>query len=228
MSLSESKIEEMRDRLEEAIAAGDKAMGIQLAQEALAAQSSALDFFKAVIEPVLEDVGDRFARLEIFLPELMKAGMVIKAMQKEVLEPAIRAEGSASTTAGKIVIGTCQGDIHDIGKNMVALMLQVNGFDVADLGTDIAPRTVIEAAQREQADIIALSSLLTPSMPYIRDVVQLLEGYGLRDQFQVVAGGAAVTRDWAKSIGADGFGEDAIEAVEVCRSLMTARKEKDS
>ncbi len=225
MSLSESKIQNMHNRLQQAITAGDKAQGEQLAQEALAAQTSPLEFFRAIIEPVLEEIGHRFARLEIFLPELMKAGMVVQAIQKKVLEPAIQAEGSASSVLGKVVIGTCQGDIHDIGKNMVALMLQVNGFDVTDLGTNVAPRDFIETAQREQADIIALSSLLTPSMPYIRDTVQLLDGYGLRDQFMVLAGGAAVTRDWAKSAGVDGFGEDAIEAVAVCRSLMAGQKE---
>ena len=107
---------------------------------------------------------------------------------------------------------------------MVALMLQVNGFQVKDLGTNVAPRAFIESAQREQADIIAMSSLLTTSMPYIRDTVQLLEGYNLRSQFMVVAGGAAVTRPWAESIGIDGFGEDAVEAVTVCRQLVTARK----
>jgi methylmalonyl-CoA mutase cobalamin-binding domain/chain len=216
----------MRTKLKEAIAAGNKAQGVQLAQEAMAAQVSPLDFFQAVIEPVLQEIGNQFARLEIFLPELMRAGMVVEAMQKEVLEPVIRAESAASNIVGKVVIGTCQGDIHDIGKNMVALMLQVNGFEMTDLGTNVTPRDFIEAAKREKADIIAVSSLLTTSMPYIRDLVQLLEGFDLRHQFLVVAGGAAVTRDWATSSGVDGFGEDAVEAVHVCRDLVTTRKEK--
>ena len=226
MSLSSSDIESMRDRLRQAITAGDKAQGLELARQALAAQVAPLEFFQAVIEPVLAEVGDRFARLEIFLPELMRAGMVVQAMQKEVLEPAIRTGNSASTVIGRVVIGTCQGDIHDIGKNMVALMLQVNGFEVKDLGTNVAPRAFIDSARQEQADIIAMSSLLTTSMPYIRDTVQLLEGYQLRQQFLVVAGGAAVTRDWAQSTGLDGFGEDAVEAVELCRKLMATRKER--
>jgi trimethylamine corrinoid protein len=218
----------MRTRLQEAITAGDKAAGVQLAEEALTAEISPLEFFHAVIEPVLKEVGDRFARLEIFLPELMRAGMVVEAMQKQVLEPAIRTESSASNILGRVVIGTCQGDIHDIGKNMVALMLQVNGFEVTDLGTNVAPRAFIDAAKSKQADIIAMSSLLTTSMPYIRDLVQLLEGFDLRDQFLVVAGGAAVTGDWAGSVGVDGFGEDAVEAVDICRRLIKARKEQGS
>ncbi len=223
-----SETEQMRARLKQAIVAGNKDRGVQLAQEALAAQISPLEFFRTVIEPVLEEIGERFARLEIFLPELMRAGMVVQAMQKEVLEPVIRAESLASNILGKVVIGTVQGDIHDIGKNMVALMLQVNGFEVIDLGTNVAPRAFIEAAQREKADIIAMSSLLTTSMPYIRDLAELLEGYGLRDQFLLVAGGAAVTSGWAQSANVDGFGEDAIEAVTVCRNLITTRKEAGS
>jgi len=228
VTLSESNLDSMRARLKAAIAAGDKTAGVQLAEEALAAELSPLEFFQAVIEPVLQEVGERFARLEIFLPELMRAGMVVEAMQKQVLEPAIMAESSASNILGKVVIGTCQGDIHDIGKNMVALMLQVNGFEVTDLGTNVAPRTFIDSAKSKQADIIAMSSLLTTSMPYIRDLVQLLDGFGLRDQFLVVAGGAAVTRDWAESVGIDGFGEDAVEAVDICRRLMQSKKEPGS
>ncbi len=227
MSFSDSQIQTMRRRLEEAITGGDTTLGMALAREALAGQMSPLEFFRQVIEPVLQDIGARFARLEIFLPELMKAGLVVKAMQKEVLEPAILAQSSTSSIAGRVVIGTCQGDIHDIGKNMVALMLQVNGFDVVDLGTNVSPRTFIETAQREQADIIAMSSLLTPSLPYIRDVVKLLEGYGQAGRFMVVAGGAATTRDWAQSIGLNGYGEDAVEAVALCRTLMAQRKDKN-
>ena len=224
MTLAAGDIEQLQERLKQAISAGNKVGGVTLAQDALAVGLSPLEFFQAVIEPVLSEIGERFARLEIFLPELMRAGMVVQAMQQAVLEPAIRAASGVSSVVGKIIIGSCQGDIHDIGKNMVALMLQVNGFQVKDLGTNVAPRTFIESAQREQADIIAMSSLLTTSMPYIRDTVQLLEGYNLRSQFMVVAGGAAVTRPWAESIGIDGFGEDAVEAVTVCRQLVTARK----
>lgn len=223
MNLSESNSAKMREILRNAITVGDKVRGVELAQTALDEGVSPLVFFQTVVEPVLDEIGDQFARLEIFLPELMRAGMVVEAMQKDVLEPAIQAEGGESSIIGRVVIGTCQGDIHDIGKNMVALMLQVNGFAVKDLGTNIAPRAFIEAAQQQQADIIAMSSLLTTSMPYVRDLVQLLDGYGLSDQFLVVAGGAAVTRDWAEVNGVAGFGEDAVEAVDVCRNLLDSR-----
>jgi len=226
MSLSQTRTQELQKGLQQAIDSADTALGVDLAQAALREGASPLEFFRGVVEPVLTDIGERFARLEIFLPELMKAGIVVKAVQQQALEPAIRGHSAESSSLGTIVIGTCQGDIHDIGKNMVALMLQVNGFQVIDLGTNISPRAFVDAAKREQADIIALSSLLTPSMPYIKDVIGLLNGFGLRDQFLVVAGGAPVTREWAQSIGADGFGEDAVEAVEVCRKLMAERRGK--
>ena len=224
MTLTETHFEAFRTTLQQAIEDGSPTQGVEMARAALAAGLSPLDFFKAVIEPVLTEVGDRFSRLEIFLPELMRAGMVVKAMQAQVLEPAIKASGGQAFSEGTVVIGAAQGDIHDIGKNMVSLMLQVNGFRVVDLGTNVGPKAFIEAGRRENADIIAMSSLLTPSMPYIRDTVQLVEGLGLRGRFLLVAGGAPVTREWAAQIGLDGFGEDAVEAVAVCRRLMAARR----
>lgn len=224
MTLTETHFEAFRTTLQQAIEDGRPTQGVEMARAALAAGLSPLDFFKAVIEPVLTEVGDRFSRLEIFLPELMRAGMVVKAMQAQVLEPAIKASGGQAFSEGTVVIGAAQGDIHDIGKNMVSLMLQVNGFRVVDLGTNVGPKAFIEAGRRENADIIAMSSLLTPSMPYIRDTVQLVEGLGLRGRFLLVAGGAPVTREWAAQIGLDGFGEDAVEAVAVCRRLMAARR----
>jgi methylmalonyl-CoA mutase cobalamin-binding domain/chain len=181
-----------------------------------------------VIKPVMKECGDAFARLERFLPDLMYAGMVVKAIQEKVLEPAIRAAESESTSFGTIIIGTCEGDIHDIGKNMVALMLQVNGFKVIDLGTNVTPHNFISSAQRERADIIAMSSLLTPSLPYMKDVVKRLESMGERDQYLIIAGGAAVSRDWALSSGMDGVGDDAIEAVALCQNLIDQKKERSS
>jgi len=225
---ADSQFEAFRATLQQAIEDGAPAVGVQMAREALATGLAPLDFFKGVIEPVLADIGDRFSRLEIFLPELMRAGAVVKAMQAQVLEPAIKASGGQAFSEGTVVIGAAQGDIHDIGKNMVSLMLQVNGFKVVDLGTNISPKAFIEAGRRENADIIAMSSLLTPSMPYIRDTVQLVDGLGLRGRFLLIAGGAPVTREWAAQIGLDGFGEDAVEAVTVCRNLMKARRRSDT
>jgi methanogenic corrinoid protein MtbC1 len=224
MSLSEARQKELQAQLQQAIEDTDEAGGAALARAALAEGITPLEFFQSAVEPVLKDIGDAFARLDIFLPDLMRAGAVVKAMQQQVLEPAILSMGGESGSAGTVVIGTAQGDIHDIGKNMVALMLQVNGFKVVDLGTNVTPQAFLDAARREQADIIAMSSLLTPSLPYIKDLIARLAGLGERSNYLLVAGGAPITTQWAVSAGLDGFGHDAVEAVTVCRQLMAGRK----
>jgi trimethylamine corrinoid protein len=222
---NEIEMMELQEKLKRVIDDGDEEAGVVLAQAALASGLLPIDLMQDVIKPVMKEYGDAFARLDRFLPDLMLAGAVVKAMQTQVLEPAIRAAESESTSLGTIVIGTCEGDIHDIGKNMVALMLQVNGFKVVDLGTNVSPHNFISAAQRERADIIAMSSLLTPSLPYMRDVIKRLESMGERDRYLIVGGGAAVSREWAKTSGMDGIGEDAMEAVALCQSLVEKRKE---
>jgi trimethylamine corrinoid protein len=225
MSLTEARRQELQAQLKAAIDDADEQAGILLAQTALAEGITPVELFQEVIQPVLQEIGDAFARLDVFLPDLMRAGLVVKAMQQEVLEPAIRQSGGESGSAGTVVIGTAQGDIHDIGKNMVALMLQVNGFKVVDLGTNVSPQAFIDAARRERADIIAMSSLLTPTLPYIKDLVKRLESLDERKRYVVIAGGAPITRAWAQAAGLDGFGEDAVEAVAVCQDLMKQRKE---
>ena len=158
MSLSEARQSEMRTQLKDAIDGADEEAGVALAKEGLAAGLTPLEFFQGVIEPVLKEIGDAFARLDVFLPDLMRAGVVVKAMQTEVLEPAIRTAGGESGSAGTIVIGTALGDIHDIGKNMVALMLQVNGFKVIDLGTNVSPQAFLDSAR--DASVRTLSRCL--------------------------------------------------------------------
>ncbi len=225
MSISEPRLTEIRTELKAAIDDSDKDRGVQLAANALAEGITPQEFFLDAIQPVLYEIGEAFARLEIFLPELMRAGMVVKALHEQVLEPAILRTSSAATTRASVVItGTCQGDIHDIGKNMVSLMLQVNGFDVTNLGTNVAPRQFIEEARKRKADIIAMSSLLTTSMPYMRDLTELLKAWNVRDQFLVVVGGAPITEAYARKIGADGFGQDAVRAVNVCLQLMERKR----
>ncbi len=227
MSIPDDRLNEMKVELKAAIDAGDKPRGIALANQVLEEGYTPLEFFLEVIQPVLYDIGDAFSRLEIFLPELMKAGMVVKGMHEEVLEPAILAVSgdTGQTKAGVVVIGTCQGDIHDIGKNMVALMLQVNGFDVTNLGTNVSPKQFIDTARQLNADIIAMSSLLTPSMPYMRDLIELLKGWNQREHYMVVIGGAPITLKYATTIGADAYGEDAVRAVGICQQLMKLKRE---
>jgi methylmalonyl-CoA mutase cobalamin-binding domain/chain len=218
--MQQGKKEAIQAEMDKVLTEGDEAKGIEIIQGALDKDLSASTIFLEVIQPLLDEIGKRFERLEIFLPELMKAAKVVKAIHKEVLEPAIRSESGEAINVGTVVIGTVKGDIHDIGKNLVALMLQVNGFEVIDLGTDVPTQVLINAARDNQADIIGLSSLLTPSMPYMGDLVARLEGLGLRDQFRVVVGGAPVTDSYAQHIGADAYGADAIDAVRVCLAQM--------
>jgi methylmalonyl-CoA mutase cobalamin-binding domain/chain len=226
MSISPEKLQELQAKMREAVSDYDGAeIGIPVTRQALDDGVTPVEFFQEVISPVVEEVGDQFAKLEIFLPELMVAGMVIKQIQEQVLEPAIKADQTGSGSMGKVVIGTCQGDLHDIGKDMVALMLQVNGFEVVDIGTDNAPQKFIDAAKSEKADIIAMSALLTPSVPYISDVSKLLKGFGMREQYKIIVGGAAVTQQWVEKNDVDGYGRDAVEAVEICRTIMKAQKE---
>lgn len=227
MSIPEPRLTEIKAELKAAIDAGDKERGVALGHAVLAEGITPVDFFLDAIQPVLYDIGEAFARLEIFLPELMKAGKVVKTMHEQVLEPAILAEhgDSAQTKRGTVVIGTVQGDIHDIGKNMVALMLQVNGYDVTNLGTNVSAKALIDTARSKGADIIAMSSLLTPSMPYMRDLINLLDGWGHRDKFMVVVGGAPITLKYAQDIGADAYGEDAVQAVRICNTLMDRKGE---
>lgn len=226
MSIPEQRLNEIKEELQAAIDAGDKQRGVNLAQNVLDEGFTPVEFFLEAIQPVLYDVGDAFARLEIFLPELMKAGMVVKAMHEDVLEPAIleSSDPGASNKTGTVIIGTCQGDIHDIGKNMVALMLQVNGYEVHNLGTNVSPKQFIDAARQHNADIIAMSSLLTPSMPYMRDLIELLGGWGEREKYFVVVGGAPITLKYAQRIGADAYGEDAVRAVSICNQLMEDKR----
>jgi methanogenic corrinoid protein MtbC1 len=216
---------EMQAQLRAAIDGLDEDAAVALAQGALAQSVSPIQFFRGVIEPVLTAIGDAFSRLEVFLPDLMRAGVIVKAMQTRALEPAIRASGGVSSSEGRVIIGTAQGDIHDIGKNMVALMLQVNGFTVTDLGTNVSTAAFLDAARRENAHIIAMSSLLTTSLPFVKDVLARLDAAGERKRYLVVAGGAPVTKEWSQAAGLDGFAEDAVEAVALCRDLMARRGE---
>jgi methylmalonyl-CoA mutase cobalamin-binding domain/chain len=220
MDLNEKQKQAYIEKLKVVIEEGSTDAGCDLARQAMAEGVTPLDFFSQIVQPVLIELGDAFSRLEVFLPELMKAGMVIKAVQKNVLDEEILKQNLKSNSLGKIVIGTCQGDIHDIGKSMVALMLQVNGFSVVDLGVNVTPQAFIETAQRENADIIAMSSLLTTSLPFIKDVINRLAAFNLRSRFKVIAGGAAINPDWAASAGLDGFGRDAVEAIDICLQIM--------
>lgn len=180
-----------------------------------------LDFFNNVFTPAMTVVGGKFSRLEIFLPELMDAAETAKKIIEQVIDPLfIEQKSSTKTTRGKVLICAVQGDLHDIGKNMVSIMLQVNGFEVIDLGTNVNSRTILNRAREEKVDIVGLSSLMTTSMSYMKEVVDLRNGFGYKDDFAIIVGGAPITAEFAAGIGADAFGKDAFEAVEKCLALI--------
>ena len=198
---------------------GDDETGVEITRAAIEGGMDPLDIVQKCLVPILDDIGEQFSRLELFLPDLVMAADVAKAVKDEIREHLL-STSAGSEAAGKVVIGTVQGDVHDIGKNIVATLLEVNGFEVFDLGNDVKPFDFIETAKKEKAEIIALSSLLTTSMPYMVDVLKNLNGLGIRDQFKVIVGGGPVSAEWAKEIGADGYSTDANEAVELCKNII--------
>ena len=195
--------------------------GLDWAKEILGGDVGVTDFFNMIFTPAMAAVGDKFGRMEIFLPELMDAADRAQAISDQVVQPMLAASDSdQEIIRGKIVIGSVKGDLHDIGKNMVVLMLRVNGFEVFDMGVDVPPRDMLDKAKEVGADIVGLSSLMTTSMPYMKECVELRDGFGLKDDFSVIVGGAPITADYSAEIGADAFGDDAVDAVEKCLALL--------
>jgi methanogenic corrinoid protein MtbC1 len=169
--------------------------------------------------PAMAEVGRRFEQGEYFVPELLIAARAMKGAL-EILRPLLTARGIAPV--GRVVIGTVKGDLHDIGKGLVGSMLEGGGFEVVDLGVDVPPDRFVAAARQTAADIIAVSALLTTTMLGMRGVVEVLERDGLRSRFKVIVGGAPVTRQFAQSIGADGYSDTAGGAVALARQLVGA------
>ena len=200
---------------------GDAAIAAALAQEALANGVPPLDAIENGFVPGLSHVGEQFGLGELFLPDMMLAA---RAMQKAVaiLEPEMARQSATRKVVGRVVIGTVKGDIHEIGKNLVGMMLSTSGFEVHDLGVDVAPARFVEAAREHNADIIGVSALLTTTMAGQRTVVEALDAAGMRPRVKVIVGGAPASESWASDIGADGYSEDAIGAVALARRLLGA------
>lgn len=190
-----------------------------LARQALEAGLDPLEVITKGFTPGMTVVGDGFARGELFLPELVMAGEAMKAAIK-VLEPELARRGTRREILGRVVLGTVQGDIHEIGKSLVGTLLSANGFQVFDLGVDVAPQRFVEEARSVDADIVGLSALLTTTMVVQEDVIQALQQAGLRGRVKVMVGGAPVTQSWADEIGADGYAEDAVGAVALAKRLL--------
>lgn len=168
----------------------------------------------------LREIGRKFENGELFIVHLVAAGNIAKRAIAEVLEPLIKRATEERKILGKIMIGTVEGDIHDIGKNIVAIMFFTAGFEVYDIGKDVSVEEFVRKARETNADIVAMSALLTTTLSAQRDVIEALKKAGLRDRVKVIVGGAPATPRWAEEIGADGYGEDAMEAVRVAKKLM--------
>jgi len=204
-------------RLYESVLETDPDAAAAAAQAAIDGGVDAMDAIRVASEAIVK-VGDQFECGELYLPSLMLAGEAME-MSMAILSRHVSPD-QAPQNKGKVVVAAVAGDIHDIGKNLVATMLSVHGFEVIDLGVNVPPMEIVDAAQRERARFIALSALMTTSMPYQRDVVELLDEMALRNRFFVVVGGGPVTPDYARMIGADAWGATAISAVRVLERLM--------
>jgi trimethylamine corrinoid protein len=211
--------EQILNRLAEAVVYGDEAKAREAALEALTREMDPLQAVEQGLSIGMDEVGAQFERGEVFLPELLMAAEAFdRAM--EVLQPEIEAQEKEVARLGTVLISTVKGDVHNIGKNIVSTVLGIHGFHVVDIGVDNATLEIIEQAQKARADIIALSSLMTTTMPAQREVLDVLQEMEQRGQFLVMVGGGPATQAWADEIGADGYGQSAIQAVETAKRLM--------
>lgn len=189
----------------------------RLTQEALDAGISASEILRGGLIAGMDIVGDKFKKDELFIPEVLVAAKAMHAGM-EILRPKLVETGAVLT--GKVILGTVKGDLHDIGKNLVRMMMEGGGFEVIDLGIDIASERFIEEVKSRQPDILGLSALLTTTMSRMKEVIQLLITAGIRNEVKVMVGGAPLTDKFAKEIGADGYAPDAVSAVQVAKSLI--------
>lgn len=205
----------------EALIAGDEATCLAAVEQCLVMGMAPAVVIDQVLAPALTVVGSKFEAGEYFLPDMMISAAIMQkavARLEEVME-----EGTNRERLGKVVLGTVQGDIHDIGKNIVGLMLRLAGFEVIDLGVDVPAARFVEEARRRGADVVGISALMTVTAARQREVVLALEEAGLREHVRVVVGGAPVTREWAQRIGADGYAPDAPGAVRLLKQIVPAK-----
>ena len=204
--------ESIYQRLGAAIITGDKDKLLVAVEDALREGVTASEIIEKGMSPGMKEVGERFTRYEIYLPEMMMAAEAWEQAMK-VLEPKLLAAGAERKKVGRVVIGTVKGDIHSIGKNIVAAMLKMSGFEVFDLGVDVAASAFIAKADEVSADIIAASALMSTTMPQQKEIIEHLKARRVRDKYCVLVGGGSTNQEWADSIGADGYGRTAGDAV---------------
>ncbi len=209
------------ERLKEMVAAGKAAETAEQVEQLLKKGEDPEAIVKAAMIPAMDSVGDRFQAGEIYLPEMLVAARAMKRGM-EILKPHLVQTGIPS--AGKVVLGTVRGDMHDIGKNLVAMSLEGAGFEVIDLGLDVAPEQFVEAIRREQPQVIGMSALLTTTMLAMKDTMEAVTEAGLRDRVKVMIGGAPVKQDFADEIGADFFGPDSTAGRNFARQAVQGKE----
>jgi corrinoid protein of di/trimethylamine methyltransferase len=205
------------DQLYYAIVDGNAKAAAAVTKEAVDANIDPQTLLTDYMIPAMDEVGARFEANECFVPELLISARAMKAAM-EIIRPLLL--GKAVEPAGRVVIATVQGDLHDIGKNLVATMLEGGGFQIVDIGTDVSPDKLADAVQTHQPQIVALSALLTTTLPSMKRMLDRLVQDGLRAGVKVMIGGAPVTQDFADEIGADGYSDNAAGAVTLARQLV--------
>jgi 5-methyltetrahydrofolate--homocysteine methyltransferase len=210
---------DVREKLDAALRLGDADQSEALARQLLDSGIEPFILVQEALVPTLTDVGQKFQDFEIYLPELMMAGEAAERVTA-LLEGVMLQSGRASLSIGTVILGQVEGDIHDIGRNILRILLKSHGFKVVDLGRDVHASAFLETAQKEKADIIGLSALMTTALPAQRRTIHLFSEVGARDQFKLIIGGGATNQTWADEIGADGYAPDAAAAVDLCKRLL--------
>jgi 5-methyltetrahydrofolate--homocysteine methyltransferase len=203
-----------------AVVRGDAKTTHALTQQALAEGIDPLKLVNEYMVPAMDEVGRKFESNEYFVPELLISARAMKSAL-EIIRPLLTARGDKPV--GRVAIGTVKGDLHDIGKNLVASLLEGGGFEVIDLGVNVPPEKFIATVKEKQANIIAMSALLTTTMPAMKTTVEALKQAGVRDQVKVLIGGAPITQKYADEIGADGYSENAVGAVALAKKAVAAQ-----
>jgi 5-methyltetrahydrofolate--homocysteine methyltransferase len=205
--------------LREAILALDAKQSEEVARKGVDQGADPLAMINKSIRAALDILGDRFSSGELFLPELMLAAKAADAAVA-ILEPELLKGGMKNERLGRFLIATVKDDIHDIGKNIVSLLMKSAGFEVIDLGVDKSSEEILEAAKANEVQIIGLSALLTTTMPRVQEFMELVQESGDRDKFKIIVGGAPLTQEFADKVGADGYASDAARAVDLCKKLL--------
>jgi corrinoid protein of di/trimethylamine methyltransferase len=211
--------EKLYEEMAESVISGVPDQAQKLAEEALGAGIEPLSAIDRGFKPGMDAVGEGFAKGELFIPDLMMSGEAMKAAIA-TLEPALAQRQQQRDVLGSVVMGTVEGDIHEIGKTLVCTMLSAAGFEVHDLGVDVSAQQFVDAVRETGANVVGLSALLTTTLLNQETVILTLQEAGLRDQVSVIVGGVPASPDWAEEIGADGYAENATEAVQVVKQLV--------